>query len=551
LNPATPLQEIRLTLKLYQSDVIVAGGGLAGIVTALELLDRGRHVLILDRDLERHLGGLAKKSFGGILFVDTPLQRRMGIRDNPDLAMADWQRRAFFNEADHWPRAWARAYVDNAREMIYDWLTARGVGFLPMVQWVERGLLQPGNTIPRWHIAWGTGFAIIEALQARLAQHPHRKRLQMLFGHRVERLQTTAGRVTGCGGVVEKSGQTFEARAQAVVIASGGICGGDLSCVKTNWFQGWGMPPPTLLNGSHQYADGLLHQAAARTGARITYLDRQWHYAAGVRHPDARIPNEGLSLVPPRSALWLDARGRRFGPMPLVGYTDTRYIVSRICRTREQYSWLVLNWKIAIREQAVSGCDFMEAFRYKRKDLLLKHLLFGNKKLVRRLIDECGDVVTAPSMEALAGEMEALTLTGVDFDAEGMQADIQTYDAGLERGPSYYNDEQVRRIADFRRYKGDRIRMCRFRKIDDPAARPLIAIRQFILSRKSLGGIQTDLQSRVLDGNRQPIAGLYAVGEAAGFGGGGIHGRGSLEGTFLGSCILTGRMAGRSIAGGG
>jgi predicted oxidoreductase len=535
----------------YQSDVIVAGGGLAGMVAALELLDHGRRVLVLDRDVAGNLGGLAKKSFGGILFVDTPQQRRLGIRDNPDLAMADWRRRAFFRSQDRWPRAWARAYVDNARGMIYDWLTRRGVRFLPVVQWAERGLLEPGNTIPRWHIAWGTGHAIVEALQAQLEQHPLRRRLQILCRHRVEALQTAAGRVAGCRGVDEGSGRSFEARAGAVVIASGGICGGDLSCVKANWSNGWGSPPPTLLNGSHQYADGLLHQAAARSGARVTYLDRQWHYAAGVRHPDPQIPNEGLSLVPPRSALWLDARGRRFGPMPLMGYTDTRCVVARICRTREQYSWLVLNWKIAIRELAVSGCDYMEAFRYKRKGLLLKQLLLGDKALVRRLIRECGDVVTAPSLEALAGRMEALTLAGVDFDARGMQADIRAYDACLERGPRYFNDEQVRRIADFRRYKGDRIRMCRFRKIDDPAARPLMAVRQFILSRKSLGGIMTDLQSRVLDSDQQPIAGLFAVGEAAGFGGGGIHGRGSLEGTFLGSCILTGRMAGRSIAGGG
>ncbi len=535
----------------YQSDVIVAGGGLAGIVTALELLDRGRRVLVLDRDVADNLGGLAKKSFGGILFVDTPLQRRLGIRDNPDLAMTDWRRRAFFQQADHWPQAWARAYVDNSREMIYDWLTARGVRFLPMVQWAERGLLEPGNTIPRWHIAWGTGHAIVEALREQLEQHPHGNRLHILYRHRVEALQTTSGRVTGCSGVNDENGKPFEARAGAVVIASGGICGGDLSCVKANWFSGWGSPPPTLLNGSHQYADGLLHQAAARSGARVTYLDRQWHYAAGVRHPDPQIPNEGLSLVPPRSALWLDARGRRFGPMPLMGYTDTRYVVARICQTRDQYSWLVLNWKIAIRELAVSGCDYMEAFRNKRKGLLLKHLLFGNKKLIHRLIDECGDVVTASSLGALAGKMEALTLSGVDFEAQGMLTDIRSYDACLKRGPRYFNDEQVRRIADFRRYKGDRIRMCRFRKIDDPSARPLMAIRLFILSRKSLGGIQTDLQSRVLDGGQQPIAGLFAVGEAAGFGGGGIHGRGSLEGTFLGSCILTGRMAGRSIAGGG
>jgi predicted oxidoreductase len=538
-----------MTQKHYQSDAIVAGGGLAGIVTALELLDRNRHVLVLERDQEGNLGGLAKKSFGGIMFVDTPLQRRLGIRDNPDLAWADWQRRAVFKEEDHWPRTWARAYVDNARGMIYDWLTARAVTFLPVVHWAERGLIRVGNSIPRWHIAWGTGHAIIEALRAHLEQHPHRSRLQILCNHKVEALHKTAGRVTGCSGMDERSSESFEAQASAVVIASGGICGGDLSCVRANWFKGWGPPPPTLLNGSHPYADGLLHEAAARSGACITHLNRQWHYASGVRHPEPQMPAEGLSLVPPRSALWLDARGRRFGPLPLMGYTDTRHVVARICKTREQYSWLVLNWKIAIRELAVSGCDYMEAFRHKRKGLLLKSLLLGDKKLVNRLINECEDIITASSLEELAGKMQDLSLDGVDFDAEGMQVDIRAYDACIERGPSYFNDEQLRRIADFRHYKGDRMRLCRFRKIDDPAARPLIAVRQFILSRKSLGGIQTDLHSRVLDCDQKPIAGLYAVGEAAGFGGGGIHGRGSLEGTFLGSCVLTGRMAGRSISG--
>jgi uncharacterized protein len=534
----------------YHSEVIVAGGGLAGIAAALELLDRNLDVLVLERDQERNLGGLAKKSFGGVMFVDTPQQRRQGIRDNPELAWSDWQRRACFGQDDHWPRAWARTYVEQSRAMIYDWITARRVTFLPVVHWTERGLIQTGNAVPRWHIAWGTGHAIIEALISQLNRHPHRKRLQIFFHHRVERLIQAAGRVTGCSGVDERSGATFEARAQAVVIASGGICGGDLSRVKANWFKGWGAPPPTLLNGSHRFADGLLHDAAARSGACITHLDRQWHYAAGITHPNPSMPAEGLSLVPPRSALWLDARGRRFGPLPLLGYTDTRQAVARICRTPAQYSWLVLNWKIAIRELAVSGCDYMEAFRNKRKALLLKNLLLGDRSLVKRLLRESEDLISAGSLEELARQMQALSLAGVDFDPRGMLADIRAYDACIDRGRPYFNDEQLRRLADFRHYKGDRLRLCRFRKIDDPGARPLIAIRQFILSRKSLGGICTDLHSRVLDIGGQPVPGLYAVGEAAGFGGGGIHGRGSLEGTFLGSCILTGRIAGRSIAAG-
>jgi predicted oxidoreductase len=418
------------------------------------------------------------------------------------------------------------------------------------VHWAERGLIETGNAVPRWHITWGTGYAIVEALLNHLNRHPQRNRLQILYQHRVEHLIQSAGQITGCAGMDERSGNAFEASARAVVIASGGICGGDLSRVKANWFKGWGQPPAILLNGSHQFADGLLHDAAARSGASLTHLDRQWHYAAGIGHPRPGMPAEGLSLVPPRSALWLDARGRRFGPMPLMGYTDTRYVVERICKTPAQYSWLVLNWKIAIRELAVSGCDYMEAFRHKRKLLLLKNLLLGDKHLVSRLIDECEDIVTADSLENLAGQMRALSLDGVDVDNEGMLADIRAYDACINRGRRYFNDEQLRRIADVRHYKGDRLRMSRFRKIDDPAARPLIAIRQFILSRKSLGGICTDLNSRVLDVQGNPVAGLYAAGEAAGFGGGGIHGRGSLEGTFLGSCILTGRIAGRSIAAG-
>ena len=205
-----------MTLKHYQSDAIVAGGGLAGIVTALELLDRNRHVLVLERDQEGNLGGLAKKSFGGIMFVDTPLQRRLGIRDNPDLALADWQRRAVFKEEDHWPRAWARAYVDNATGMIYDWLTAPR-GHLPAGGALGRARFDPGRQFDsRWHIAWGTGHAIIEALRAHLEQHPHRSRLQILCNHRVEALHKTAG----AGDRLQRHGRaqqrSFEAHASAV-----------------------------------------------------------------------------------------------------------------------------------------------------------------------------------------------------------------------------------------------------------------------------------------------------------------------------------------------
>jgi len=533
----------------YRADVVIAGGGLAGLATAHELLDQGLHVLILDRDSEDRLGGLAKRSFGGVMFVDTPHQRKLGLRDTPELAWSDWLSFADFSDTDEWPQRWARTYVERSTELVFDWLTARGVSFLPLVNWTERGLFRPGNSVPRWHIAWGTGFGIIEAVVAALDNHPHRDKLEIFHGHRVERLLTEAGRVVGCAGVFEGGNGDFEARADSVVLASGGICGGDLSKVKANWYRPWGSPPETLLNGSHRYADGLLHDEAANHGAALTHLDKQWHYAAGVHSTSTDSPNDGISLVPPRSALWLDARGRRFGPIPLIGYSDTRWVVEQICRTPEQYSWQVLNWKIAIKELAVSGCDYMTAFRHKRKLEIVKQVLFGNKELANRLIAESEDFVVADSLNGLMDNMDALSLDGVAIDRDRMEADITAYDAQIDRGSRYFNDDQLRRIANSRLYKADRLRTCAFQKIDDPKARPLIAIREFILSRKSLGGIQTDLSSRVLDNSGKAIPGLYAVGETAGFGGGGIHGKGSLEGTFLGSCVLTGRLAGRDIGG--
>ncbi len=533
----------------YRADVVIAGGGLAGLATALESLDHGLSVLILDRDSNELLGGLAKRSFGGVMFVDTPHQRKLGIKDTPDQAWSDWQAFADFGAADDWPRRWARTYVERSRDLIFDWLTSRGIEFLPVVNWAERGLFRPGNSVPRWHIAWGTGFAIIEAVIASLNNHPGRNRLEVHCNRRVDHLLVEGGRVVGCTGHFEDREGAFEARGDHVVLASGGICGGDLSKVKANWYKPWGDPPPTLLKGSHRFADGLLHDEAARHGAALTHLDKQWHYAAGVHGKDSGSPLEGISLVPPRSALWLDARGRRFGPVPLMGYSDTRWLVEQICRTPEQYSWQILNWKIAAKELAVSGCDYMTAFRHKRKLQLVKEVLFGNTALVNRLIDDSEDFLVADSLPELMEKMDDLSLPGVTIDREAMESDIRAYDAQIDRGKRYFNDDQLRRIAAFRQYKGDRLRTCAFQKIDDPAARPLIAIREFILSRKSLGGVQTDLESRVLDVSGAPIPGLYAVGETAGFGGGGIHGKGSLEGTFLGSCVLTGRLAGRSMGG--
>jgi uncharacterized protein len=531
-----------------RSDVLIIGGGIAGIATALDLLDGGKSVLLLDRDEEGAFGGLARESFGGMFFVDSPEQRRQGIRDSAELALRDWNSFAEFGAGDDWPKAWAEAYVTRCTAHVYRWVRRYGVSFLPVVNWVERGEFLPGNSVPRFHIIWGTGKRLAEALISVLRAHPNAGRLTIRFNQRVERLTMRGGRIDGAAGIDENGGAPFEVRAEQVVVAAGGINGGDLSRVRQNWPGCWGTPPEVLLSGSHRYADGKLHDATASIGGVLTHLDKMWNYAAGVHHPRPRKAHHGLSLVPPRSALWLNWRGERLGPQPLVSGFDTRRLVTDICAQQRQYSWQLMNRRIALKELAVSGAEHNPSIRDKKRLGFLRDILFGNRWLVREMIDNCRDFVTAATLPELVEKMNALQGDRA-VELAAVQDAVRQYDASIARGPSLMNDEQLRRIAALRQYRGDRLRLCKFQPINDAKALPLIAVREFIISRKSLGGIKTDLQSRVLDAAGQPIAGLYAVGEAAGFGGGGVHGLRALEGTFLGGCILSGRIAAASIDG--
>ncbi|MCL7937652.1 MAG: FAD-binding dehydrogenase [marine benthic group bacterium] len=526
-----------------QSDVIVIGAGIAGTSAALELLDRGRRVLILDRDVEANLGGLARESFGGFWFADTPIQRRHRIRDSKSLGLRDWRSYAEFGPEDHWPQAWAEAYVYRANDEVYGWLRGLGVDFMPLPLWVERGLNVPGNSVPRWHIVWGTGSELSAVLNRRLMSHPRRDLLTIRFEHRVEALDTTDGRVSGCRGTVEGLVREFEARAESVIVAAGGISG-DLERVRRHWPADLGRPPETLLNGAHRFADGRLHDAVEQIGGRVTHLDWQWNYAAGVHHWAPRIPAHGLSLVPPKSALWLNWRGERIGPTPLVSGYDTHEIVSRICAEERSYSWQLLNRKIALRELAISGSEFNPAFRDKSRAQLVQGILFGNRRLYEEVVANCEDFIVADTLPELVERMNALV--GDDsVDLETVSEAARSYDARIDLGPRFHDDDQLRRIAFARRWLGDRIRTCNAQKILDPRAGPLVAIREFILSRKSMGGVQTDLSSRVLGDDGEPVGGLFAAGETAGFGGGGMNGKRGLEGTFLGGCVFGGRIAGR------
>ncbi len=528
-------------------DAIVVGGGIAGIITALELAESSLNVLILDRDKADKFGGLAKESFGGMFFVDSPEQRKAKIEDSPELALSDWNSFAEFGPEDHWPRAWAKAYVERNIPDIYEAVTARGISYFPVVNWVERGMYRPGNSIPRFHLVWGTGYELARVYIDHLKKHIDADRVKVLFGHRVEKLERAAGRISGVSGQREVSGEPFSYSANVVVVAAGGINGSDAK-IRQHWQSEWTAAPDVILNGSHQYADGRLHEAVQAQGGTVTHLDKMWDYAAGVHHPRPRKPRHGLSLVPPKTALWLDAGGRRFGPEPLVSGYDTWELVRRVCAQEHKYSWAILNRKIALKELAISGAESNPAVRDKKKIKFLNTILFGNHELVNDMVDNCIDFVSAGSVDELATKMNALE-NPVKIDPDVLRSEIEAYDAQIRLPEKYQNDDQLRRISHLRQYRGDRVRICKKQPIMDEKAMPLIAIRQFIISRKSLGGIQTNLEGQVLDSEGFPIEGLYAVGEATGFGGGGMHGKRALEGTFLGGCVLTARYAAAAIAG--
>jgi predicted oxidoreductase len=494
--------------------------------------------LLLDRDVEENFGGLAKESFGGILVVDTPVQRRHCVRDSVALALSDWTRFGRLSPADGWPYRWAEAYVNDCRSDVYEWLRARGLRFLPMPHWVERD----GNSVPRWHVVWGSGERLALQLIERLRTHPDAGALTLRFSHRVERLLVSGGRVTGCAGVREDTGEPFEYAGDAVLIAAGGI-NGCLDQVRKHWPASNGPAPGNLLNGAHRFADGTMHAAVLQLDGQFGDLSRMWNYAAGVRHWRPRKPDHGISLVPPRGALWLDRHGARFNP-PLLAGLDTSKQVERIARAGG-ISWQILNRRIAIKELAASGAEFNCSLRDRRPLAFLRDMLFGNRRLVDSLMRNCPDFIIANSLPDLVAKMNAVD-AGHDVELASVERAVRDYDAAIAQGDCNA-DLQLANIENARRWKGDRLRTARLQPILDVRSRPLIAIRAQLISRKSLGGIVTDLQGRVLTNAGQPIAGLYAAGEAAGFGGGGMNGARALEGTFLGGCIYSARRAARAL----
>ncbi|MEV7633390.1 FAD-binding dehydrogenase [Microbacterium sp. NPDC089318] len=542
------------------SDVLVIGWGLAGLVAAAEALAAGKRVTVIDQEARQNLGGQAWWSFGGLFLVDSPEQRRMGIRDSLELARQDWFGSAGFDRPeDAWPRRWAEAYLQFAAGEKRGWLRERGVGFFPVVGWAERGgggAIGPGNSVPRFHITWGTGPGILAPFIAAVEQGEAAGRATILSRHRVADLIVEDGAVVGARGVVlsdthaPRGEQTsrervadFEIRADAVIVASGGI-GGDHDLVRAFWPDRLGTPPEHMLTGVPAYVDGSMQAVARAAGAALINGDRMWHYVEGIENWDPVWPAHGIRILPGPSSLWLDATGARL-PVPLYPGFDTLGTLDHLRRTGHDHSWFVTSLKIVEKEFALSGSEQNPDLTGRDVGLLLRsRLAKGPTGPVQAFLDEGADFVVEDDLESLLAGMRAVP-GGDVLDVDRVREEVVARDREIEN--DFTKDGQIAMLRSMRGYRGDRlIRTASPHRLQDPAAGPMVAVKLHVLTRKSLGGIHTDLDGRALDMSGAPIPGLFAAGEASGFGGGGMHGYRALEGTFLGGCLFSGRQAGRA-----
>ncbi|MFA1621595.1 FAD-binding dehydrogenase [Rhizobium mongolense] len=542
-------------------DVLVVGAGLAGLVAAAEAADGGRKVCILDQEGEQSLGGQAFWSLGGLFFVDSPEQRRLGIRDSLDLARQDWAGSAGFDRPeDYWPRLWADAYLDFAAGEKRSFLHQQGMRWFPVVGWAERGggmAHGHGNSVPRFHLTWGTGPAVLTPFVRRVREAEARGRVTFAFRHCVDELMVENGAVCGVQGTilepdaaprgkatVRRAAGTFEFRAGAVIITSGGI-GGDHDLVRRNWpVERLGPPPASMVAGVPAYVDGRMLAIGERTGASIINSDRMWHYTEGVRNWDPIWANHGIRILPGPSSFWCDADGNRFAPPAMPGF-DTLATLKVIRASGHDYSWFILTKAIIKKEFALSGSEQNPDITGRDIQLLLKRLGKNPPGPVQAFMEKGEDFIVRKTLEELVEGMNALTGEN-RLDIAHLRGQIEARDREIDN--AYSKDAQVTAIRGARNYIGDKLlRTAKPHRLLDTKAGPLIAVRLHILSRKSLGGLQTDLSARVISINGDAVAGLYAAGEVAGFGGGGMHGYKALEGTFLGGCIFSGRVAGRAV----
>ena len=542
------------------ADAIVVGGGLAGLVATAELIDAGKRVILLDQEPEQSLGGQAFWSFGGLMFVDSPEQRRLRIRDSYDLALQDWMGSAGFDRPeDHWPRRWAQAYVAFASGEKRAWLHQMGLRWFPIVGWAERGgytATGHGNSVPRFHVTWGTGPALIAPFVARVREAAKAGLVSLRFRHRVNGLTQSAGVVDGVAGdilepsAVERAAPSsrtvvgdFALEAQAVIVTSGGI-GGNFDLVRASWPASLGEPPRHMLAGVPDYVDGRMLGIVEAAGGASINRDRMWHYTEGITNFAPIWSRHGIRILPGPSSLWIDAVGRRL-PVPLFPGFDTLGTLAHLRQTGYDWSWFILTQKIIAREFALSGSE-------QNPDLTGKSILkvlgrrFGVPSPVDAFKQKGEDFIVRRTLPELVAEMNRRTGTAL-IDAEALEREVAARDREIAN--PYTKDAQITALRGARNYVGDRlVRVAKPHRLLDPKAGPLIAVRLWVLTRKTLGGLHTDLSARVLRGDGEAMGNVYAAGEAAGFGGGGMHGYRALEGTFLGGCLFSGRVAGRAAA---
>jgi uncharacterized protein len=548
------------------ADVIVVGHGLAGLAAAAEVADAGRRVVLVDQEAEQSLGGQAFWSLGGLFLVDTPEQRRLGVHDSHELALSDWMGSAQFDrEEDLWPRRWAEAYVDFAAGEKRSWLRSMGHRVFPVVGWAERGDGRAdghGNSVPRFHITWGTGPGIVEPFAGRVREHVATGRVRFAFRHRVDELVVADGAVTGVRGKVlapdaaERGRATnreevadFELTAQAVVVSSGGI-GGDHDLVRKAWPPRLGTPPAFMVSGVPAHVDGRMIGISRSAGADVINEDRMWHYVEGLRNWDPIWDNHGIRILPGPSSMWFDAAGRRL-PAPYLPGFDTLGTLRHLRETGYDYSWFVLTQKIIEKEFALSGSEQNPDLTGRDVKLLLGRVVGdGAPGPVEAFKEHGADFVVADTLTELVRGMNEIggpSQGGDVIDEAVLRPQIEARDLQIDN--RFTKDTQVAFVRQHRAYRGDKlVRVASPHKILDPKNGPLIAVRLNILTRKTLGGLVTDLSARCLTSSGEVLPGLYAAGEAAGFGGGGMMGYNALEGTFLGGCLLSGRTAGRAAA---
>jgi uncharacterized protein len=538
-------------------DAIVVGAGLAGLVAAAELVDAGKRVVIVEQ--EHTVGGQAWWSFGGLFLVNSPEQRRLRIKDSVELAWQDWRGTAGFDRReDYWPTQWARAYVDFVAEEKRSWLHEMGVRFFPVVGWAERGGYDAtghGNSVPRFHIVWGTGPGVVAPFERRLRAAGDR--VVWAMRHRVDKLTVTDGVVDGVRGVTLEPATAprgaptsrgvvgdFELHAPAVIVTSGGI-GGNPDLVRDAWPKRLGTPPQHMVTGVPEHVDGRMLGIAQTAGARLINRDRMWHYVEGLHNWDPVWPGHGIRILPGPSSLWLDATGHRL-PVPLFPGFDTLGTLAHLRTTGYDHSWFVLTRKIIEKEFALSGSEQNPDLTGKSVRGVLGRARSGIPAPVQAFIDNGTDFVVAATVAELVDGMNRVAGTP-RLDVDVVDGEIRARDREMDN--RFTKDLQITALRGARSYIGDRlIRVARPHRLLDPKSGPLIAVRLSVLTRKTLGGLETDLSGRTLRLDGQPVPGLFAAGEVAGFGGGGMHGYRSLEGTFLGGCMFSGRTAGRTVA---